>query len=158
MIITAHGGALNTGRNTKLYFDTIADYSVDAIEVDIYSGRGGRLYISHMPMLPWRQKRALPLSFVFEYVKEQGFKVNCDVKQKGLVKPVLDLARSLGAEEHIYFTGSVSPAEIKDLTAGEAALNVVFFGGLVPSVKTAEKFKKVIDDCQNERVKALNLH
>jgi len=35
-MITAHGGALGTGRNTKAFFKNIDKYNADAIEVDIW--------------------------------------------------------------------------------------------------------------------------
>ena len=44
MIITAHGGALGTGRNTKAYFNSIDKYGADALEVDIYKS-GDLLYL-----------------------------------------------------------------------------------------------------------------
>ena len=36
MLITAHGGALGTGRNTPEFFETVKGYAVDVIEVDVY--------------------------------------------------------------------------------------------------------------------------
>ena len=34
-MITAHGGALGTGRNSRMYFDNVSAYNADAIEVDV---------------------------------------------------------------------------------------------------------------------------
>ncbi|MDR0855168.1 MAG: hypothetical protein LBN25_02235 [Christensenellaceae bacterium] len=157
MIITAHGGALKTGRNSKKYFKTIKNYNVDAIEVDIYNGKYG-LYISHLPRPGILKKTALPLSFVFDFVAEHKFKVNCDVKQKNLIKPVLDLARQKGVTQYVYFTGNtVTDKDIKDLVEGEIALNKAFFK-LVPTPENLAKIKKIIDDIENPRIRAFNVN
>ena len=137
MLVTAHGGSFGTGRNTEKYFQTIKDYNVDIIEVDIWK-RGDLLYISHLPRL-FPKLWTLPLSYVFEFVKEHRFKVNCDVKQGGLVKPVTELARSYGVEDLILFTGSVKPFEIKDVT-NEVWLNRSFFG-MPPVCENVGKMK-----------------
>ena len=70
MLITAHGGALGTGRNTPEFFETVKGYAVDVIEVDVYKKKD-LLYISHLPkILP---RKALTLEFVFDFIKEYGF-------------------------------------------------------------------------------------
>ena len=47
-MITAHGGALNTGRNTYKYFKAMESLEMEAIEVDIRLKKGelylGRCY------------------------------------------------------------------------------------------------------------------
>lgn len=103
MLLTAHGGALGTGRNSALYFETIKDYDADIIEVDVHK-KGKLLYISHLSRL--FPKKAIPLSFVFEFIKKHDFSVNCDIKRGGLAKSVLELAREMGVANRVIFTGN----------------------------------------------------
>ncbi len=147
-MLTAHGGALNTGRNTYKYFETMKGYSIDAIEVDIWRSRHG-LYISHLPaILP---KKAIPLSYVFEYVKEQNVKVNCDVKQRGLVKPVLELAKKYDISSNIIFTGAVNLQESLDVNVGELYINKI-----IPyKIENLEEIKRIIQE--NKHIAGINL-
>lgn len=154
MLLTAHGGALGTGRNSTKYFDVIRDFDADVIEVDIYK-RGDLLYISHLPRLC--PKKALSLGFVFEYIKKYDFMVNCDVKRSGLVQPVLALAKEKGVEDRIIFTGSVKKKDLPHLDAGQVYLNVGFFPQK-PKIKNLETIKNIIDTQNNERIKGLNLN
>lgn len=155
MDITAHGGALGTGRNSQRFFDKIKDYPVDIIEVDIYQWRG-HLYISHLPKL-FPQKRAITLRYVFEFIKEHSFRINCDIKQKGLVKPVLALAKDVGVTENIIFTGSVSLKDICNLTEGCAYLNTVIYRPLKPVKENLHKIKAFIDNLNCAQIKGINL-
>ena len=43
-MITAHGGALDTGRNSRLYFASADNFMCDALEVDVRH-RGEYLYL-----------------------------------------------------------------------------------------------------------------
>ncbi|MFA5449926.1 MAG: glycerophosphodiester phosphodiesterase [Clostridia bacterium] len=157
VMITAHGGAMRTGRNTQKYFDEIHKYEVDAIEVDIWS-RGDTLYLSHaMPRL--RLGRAIRLEYVLEYCKKHNLKVNCDVKRRGLVKPVVALAKRLNAENYIYFTGAVRSFEIAHLTAGEVYVNNGFYSDkFALSKENLPQIKSYLDSFNNPRIKGLNIH
>ncbi|MDD3946542.1 MAG: glycerophosphodiester phosphodiesterase [Clostridia bacterium] len=156
MIITAHGGSLGTGRNTYRYFGKMTGYKIDAIEVDIMK-RGKILYLAHVvPALFAR--RAIPLSYVFEYCKKHNVMVNCDVKRKGLVKPVLELAKEMGAEQFIYFTGSVYHKEIDNLDGGIAYVNTSFYKRKFPlCLENLEKIKEYLDSFKNPRIKGINI-
>lgn len=156
MIITAHGGAMFTGRNTYRYFRKMTGYKIDAIEVDIMK-RGKTLYLAHvLPAVSVRGK--IKLSYVFEYCRKHNVMVNCDVKRKGLVKPVLDLARTMGVEELIYFTGAVSPKEIIFLTGGIAYVNPIFYKKKLDlSLDNLCGIKRYIDSFNNPRIKGINI-
>lgn len=154
MLVTAHGGAFGTGRNTRKYFEKIKDYNVDVIEVDIWR-KGDFLYISHLPKI-FPERFCLPLRFVFEFVRDHGFKVNCDVKTGGLVAPVTALAREMGVENRILFTGSVKPWEIKDVTS-EVYLNKSFFK-MAPVGENVGKIKARIESCASGRIKGINFN
>jgi hypothetical protein len=154
MMITAHGGALKTGRNSKKYFERVRGCPFDAIEVDVRR-RGGVLYVSHMPAL--FIKRALTLCSVFCYASENGFKVNCDLKTKGLVGPVANLAKEMGVSDIIYFTGEAEKEAAANLDAGEIYLNLSFFKGLSFESGKLRAFKMVVDSIRNPRVKGVNV-
>ncbi|MDR0751000.1 MAG: hypothetical protein LBF12_00210 [Christensenellaceae bacterium] len=155
MWITAHGGALNTGRNTMKYFDTIKNYKVDAIEVDIMK-KNDILYLGHI--LPaFSMKKTIKLDFVFDYCKQYNFKVNCDLKQKGLVKDVLTLAKRMNACDLVYFTGSVTPADIPYLTDGIVFLNNSFYSKKhMLSIDNLANIKSFLDSFKNERILGIN--
>ncbi len=153
-LLTAHGGALNTGRNTPRFFEVIKDHKVDVVEVDIQK-RGNHLYISHMPKL-FGHKECLTLAYVFEFAAQYGFKVNCDVKKKGIVKDVLNLARELNVLDKIIFTGSVSRKDIPYLTDGIAYLNKSFFFPKRIKKENMQKIKDIITSLNNPRVKGIN--
>lgn len=154
MLITAHGGAFNTGRNSKLFFDTIKDYNVDVIEVDIWKS-GKLLYLSHMPSL--MPKRCLPLEYAFDFIAKYDFKINCDVKQRNLVKHVLELAQKKGVTERIIFTGSVCKVDIKNLSHGEVYLNKFFFTCGQIKTNNVKKMKERIDSLKCSNIKGINL-
>ncbi len=155
MLITAHGGALKTGRNTRKFFQTIKNYKVDVIEVDIYK-RKNTLYISHLPKLYY--KRALSLSYVFDYLKDKDFKVNCDVKRKGLVKCVIELAIRFNVQEKLIFTGAVSAQDIQDATFGDIYLNASFFWPTKMIASNLIAIKQKMADLKSPHIKGLNLN
>ena len=86
-MVTAHGGAMGTGRITEAFFDNIDNYKADAFEVDIWK-RGKLLYLSHFPSYI-SYKKKLTLRYAFEVAKEKGLKINCDLKQKGIIKKII---------------------------------------------------------------------
>lgn len=155
-MLTAHGGAENTGRNTYKYFDAMKTRKMEAIEVDIHRV-GGELVIAHiMPSLI--KSRRIPLRYVFEYCKEHGFMVNCDVKATGLVKYVVALAEEIGVADKVYFTGSVSAKDLQDLGDTIAYMNELFFILKYPlSVENLPKIKKYLDSFGVPNVKGINV-
>ncbi|MDR1939808.1 MAG: glycerophosphodiester phosphodiesterase [Clostridiales bacterium] len=152
MYITAHGGALRTGRNSKKFFEAMRDYPVDIVEVDVRSGKGG-LYISHHK--PLFADGKLSLEFVLKYARERGLMVNCDMKERGLVGKLLELAESLSAEACVIFTGRFCESDLPLLDRGRVYLNTGFFKGKC----AIEPFdmKRVIDGAKNPRVLGVNL-
>jgi len=155
MLLTAHGGALKTGRNSKLYFDTIKNHTVDVIEVDVRR-RSGRLYIAHLKAL--FSKKAIPLSYVFEYIKENNLKVNCDLKEKGIIGDVIKLAEEIGVKERLIFTGFIRQSDLPKITAGEVYVNTVYYFPVFPTVGNLERIKEILDKSNNEHIAGLNLH
>lgn len=155
-MITAHGGALGTGRNSKLYFDTMKSIKPDAIEVDIMM-RGDVLYLAHV-LPPISLKRAIKLDSVFEYCKENNFRVNCDVKRKYLAKAILSLAKKIGVTNLIYFTGEFCKEEVSDLTDGEAFVNTNFYSSkFALNVENLVSIKAYIDSFKNKLIRGINI-
>ncbi len=154
MLVTAHGGALYTHRNSVQFFEKIKDYSVDIIEVDIWKC-GKLLYLSHMPsVFPFMRKT---LSYAFDYIKTHDFRINCDVKQRHLVKPVVELAKQKGVLERIIFTGSVCRDDILDLQGAEVYLNKSFFGLKSPKASDVKGMKSLVDSFNCSSIKGINL-
>jgi hypothetical protein len=154
MLLTAHGGALNTGRNSRLFFDTIKDVKADVIEVDVRK-RKGTLYISHLKAL--FINKCLSLSFVFDFIKEHGFKVNCDIKERGILKDVIALAKEKGVTERLIFTGLIKRRDLPDITAGDVYVNTNYYFPLLPTVNNLSKIKDILDKSGNINIKGLNL-
>lgn len=156
-MITAHGGALNTGRNTKKYFELMANLNADAIEVDIRSKKG-ELFLGHTH-IPFMKKNRIPFSYVLEFCKKYNKRVNCDVKEKGLVKPIQQMAEAMGIEHLIYFTGSVSQDEVKDLGKCELYVNDTFLlPKFIITSSNLPKIKEYLDGFNSPSLKGLNVN
>ena len=138
-MITAHGGSFNSGRNSNKYLHHTDIFEADAIEVDIYKWFGV-IYISHWPA-PFTFYKKIRLREVFKLVKEKGMKVNCDLKTHGIIGDVIKLAKSMGVENQLIFTGCVS--EHDKIDCGEAWFNKI--EGIKYKAKNAKKIKERID-------------
>jgi hypothetical protein len=154
MLITAHGGALNTGRNSPKYFNEIYRHAVDVIEVDVWI-KGNLIYISHLPA--FFPNRCLTLEYVFEYIAKHNFKVNCDLKQKGTIGKVIALAEKKGVLDRLIFTGAVMPADLPEITAGDVYVNNCFYRPLSPRIENLKEIKKFLDECANPHIKGINI-
>lgn len=152
-MITAHGGAMGTGRNTQAYFDRIDEYKADAIEVDIYK-RGKLLYLSHFPSYI-AYKKKLTLRYAFEVVKQKGLKINCDLKQRGIIQDVIALAKEVGVEDLLIFTGCVRLKDSKYIDCGQAWFNSMGIKYVKENVKA---LKEKMDSFNNPHFAGLNLN
>ncbi len=151
-MITAHGGSFNSGRNSNKYLHHTDIFEADAIEVDIYKWFGV-IYISHWPA-PFTFYKKIRLREVFKLVKEKGMKVNCDLKTHGIIGDVIKLAKSMGVENQLIFTGCVS--EHDKIDCGEAWFNKI--EGIKYKAKNAKKIKERIDSYNNPHFKGINLN
>jgi len=154
MLITAHGGALKTGRNSRKYFDEIHKHAVDVIEVDVRT-RGGLIYICHIPAL--MPKKRISLEYVFEFIAQYDLKVNCDLKEKGIIGRVIALAQRKGVVDRLLFTGAVMPSDIPAITAGEVYVNNCFYRPYSPIKDNLPKIKEILEACQNPHIKGINI-
>ncbi|MDE5756644.1 MAG: hypothetical protein K2I23_06100 [Clostridia bacterium] len=152
MIITAHGGALGTGRNTQAYFDNIDKYQADAIEVDIYK-KNDLLYLSHLPSFFYKKK--LTLRYAFELVKQNGMLINCDLKMGGIIKDVIALAKEVGIQDQLIFTGAVNIDDSEYIDCGQVWFNSVGIEYVKENVKA---IKEKIDSYNNPHFAGLNVN
>ena len=152
MMITAHGGAMNTGRNTQAYFDNIDTYKADAIEVDIWK-KGDLLYLSHLPS-PFGYKKKLTLKYAFEVVKKKKIKINCDLKQTGIIRDVIALAKEIGVEEYLIFTGEARLSDSQYVDCGQVWFNRM---GLKYVTKNVKALKELFDSFSNPHFAGLNI-
>lgn len=130
MLLTAHGGALGTRKNTIEYLEKLCVTEVGAIEVDVRTA-GGEIVLGHWFAPPLKSRR-VTLRTVFEYALKYSKRVNVDLKKKGLIKRIVALAKEVGVENLIYFTGSVTPEEIKDLDGVDVYVNKGFYSKKYP--------------------------
>ena len=136
-----------------LYLNHTDIFDADAIEVDIYK-MFGVLYISHWPA-PFTYYKKIRLREVFKLVKEKGMKVNCDLKTHGIIGDVIKLAKSMGVENQLIFTGCVSESDYKIIDCGEAWFNRI--KGIKYKAKNAKAIKERIDSYNNPHFKGINL-
>ena len=151
-MITAHGGAMNTGRNTQAYFDNIDTYKADAIEVDIWK-KGNLLYLSHLPS-PFCYKKKLTLRYAFEVVKEKKIKINCDLKQTGIIRDVIELAKEIGVQDYLIFTGEARLSDSQYVDCGQVWFNRMGIKYVKQNVKA---LKELLDSFSNPHFAGLNL-
>lgn len=145
MIITAHGGANKTGRNTWKYLNNIDSYECDAIEVDVYRFMS-KLIISHLPpILPFIKR--ITLEQVFNIVAEKNIMINCDLKTNGLKEEIVELAEKMGVLDKIYFTGYCSMKDNMKAKGGK----IWFNNGVCGLVAKVENISKIV-----EKIKSFN--
>ncbi len=153
-MITAHGGALGTGRNSRIYFENISTFKADAIEVDVRR-KGGLLYLSHLPA-PFSYRKKITLAEAFAFARKNNVKINCDLKGRGLVSEVIKLAKEMDVTDLLIFTGSVRLTDSEVLTEGEAWVNRI--KGLPYKAKNVARIKKALDDTNNPHFAGLNIN
>ena len=153
-MITAHGGALGTGRNSRIYFENISTFKADAIEVDVRR-KGGLLYLSHLPA-PFSYRKKITLAEAFAFARKNNVKINCDLKGRGFVSEVIKLAKEMDVTDLLIFTGSVRLTDSEALTEGEAWVNRI--KGLPYKAKNVARIKKALDDTNNPHFAGLNIN
>lgn len=105
-MITAHSGCNGTADNSREYLLHAMELPVDAFEVDVRRDAGGALFLSHDPA----SEAVVFLADAFEMLHgHPEKKINCDLKQSGLERDVVELAQKYGVENQLIFTGRVNP-------------------------------------------------
>lgn len=157
-MLTAHGGAMGTGRNSYRYFNEMLNIKgLDAIEVDIRR-RGSSLFLGHT-RIPFLKKNRIELSYVLNYCVANNIQVNCDLKRKNTVKMLYELAEKLGAKGLIYITGSVSKKEIQHLKGIRLFVNDTFYFSKFgpPRTDNLPKLKAFLDSLDCEDISGINV-
>ena len=115
-LITAHSGADHTEENSIEYLRYAFATAVDAAEVDVRM-HAGELVLGHDAVANETNESEgtgtvthVTLRQAFTMLKQaQGnMKMNCDLKEEELEKPVYELALETGVVDRILYTGTVS--------------------------------------------------
>ena len=106
-MITAHSGCDDFVMNSEEYILHALTLKIDALEIDIRRNCDGSLILTHNP--PEAGKEYISLRNAFLLMQNYAVKINCDLKESGLERDVLNLAENIGiAGERIIFTGSLT--------------------------------------------------
>ena len=143
-VITAHSGCEGTPANSIEHIYTAIESGAEMIEIDVRSD-GDRLYLYHDP----HDDPSTCVSFdTFMSILSNvpAMRVNCDVKEEGLVAPVMAIARKYGQEWRILFTGSCNEDGVEANKLG-ADLWIGIWGGDPETVmqEHAEKYAYLDD-------------
>ena len=114
-MITAHAGCEKTAPNSIESVRKGISLGADAVEIDVRRREAdGVLYLSHDPLLGGAVERCVKLSDAFKIVSgHPTIRINCDLKEGGLIPHVVDLAHRYGlGPERLIFTGIVYPSYI----------------------------------------------
>ena len=104
-VITAHSGCEGTPDNSIEHIEAAIASGAEMIEVDVRQATDGSLYLSHD--VPENIDMRPLLKDLFEQVaKTENMGMNLDVKTKGLIVPVMELARKYKLSKRIVFTGA----------------------------------------------------
>ncbi|HQC54399.1 MAG TPA: glycerophosphodiester phosphodiesterase [Clostridia bacterium] len=156
-MITAHTGALNTGRNSSKFFERMKTVSTEGIEVDIRL-LGNTPYLGHT-FVPLLKSKRIAFSSVLDYCKEHNFILNCDIKLRSGVKRTCEVIRSCNAENNVYLTGAVTSKHLSLLKGIPVFCNSIFYSPTcgIPSVFSLEKIKTYLDGLGHGEIKGLNI-
>ena len=100
-------------------------------------------------------KKKLTLRYAFELVKQNGLLINCDVKMKGIVKDVVALAKQVGVEDQLIFTGSVRLEDCKYIDCGQVWFNSIGIKYVKQNVKA---IKNKLQSYDNPHFAGINLN
>lgn len=121
IIVTAHAGCEGTEDNSWISVKTAKDTACDVVELDVRK-KDDELWLSHN--LIKVGDHPVKLSDAFMLLRSAQQKINCDLKEEGIFADVLALARKLGVDEKLIFTGSVT---LDDAKQNETERQKIFF-------------------------------
>ena len=156
MIITAHTGANHTLMNSRMFLNDMRKFPLDAVEMDIRE-KNGVFYCRHdKSVFP---KLHVSLEEVLKYVVKRNILVNLDLKSFGMVQKVAELVKKAGAENNVYYTGSVGADEFCYLGKAPVYLNLSFLEQCCPlTVENLAKIKEYIDSFNCENIGGINVN
>ena len=109
-LLTAHSGCDGTKDNSMAFVSYALALAVDCIEADIRRDGKGTLVLAHD-----EGPACAALREAFSMLAAHpGKKLNCDLKQEGLELDVWTLARQMGVDGQILFSGTVSHDAAKE--------------------------------------------
>ena len=128
--ITAHSGCEGTPPNSIEHIRSAIASGAEFIEIDVRH-TGDLFYLSHD--LPENPRECVPLATAFELIsQESNLYMNLDVKEQGLVTPVLELAENYGLCRRIVFTGEANGARAEANARGAEMWRSMWQGDSVP--------------------------
>ncbi len=111
-MITAHAGAEDTQPNSITSIRQAIETGCEAMEVDVRCHQE-TLVLSHNPVAD-NQKDVVTLEQCFSMLAAvTKMRINCDMKETGLVKAVVELARKWGLASRLIFTGSLDEKDMR---------------------------------------------
>ncbi len=107
VMITAHSGCDGRAMNSEEYIRHALALPIGALEVDVRKNFDGGLVLTHNPIEPGQDY--MTLGEAFGILRAVNVCINCDLKEKGLERDVLNLADESGiSRERVIFTGSLT--------------------------------------------------
>ena len=100
--VTAHTGCMGTKENSLEAIETGAKSGANIIEFDLRTNENGDLVLSHDE--PTGEEKTLSEAFEF-FKKFDGIKANVDIKATEALEKVYPLAKEIGVENRIFYTG-----------------------------------------------------
>ena len=112
-MITAHSGCERTPKDSLDSIQKGVALGAEGVEVDVRLDAAGELRLSHDQRDDYTG--AAYLADALRLVKEAGVRINCDLKQRAALYPVLQLAEAIGlGSEQLIFSGAVTLALLAD--------------------------------------------
>ena len=108
IMITAHNGCEGMPDHTLATIEKGIAVGADCVEIDVRADSEGRLWLIHDR--PESFAGLVSLEEAFAPIRESGIAVNCDLKEKGLLLPTIELADKMGiGADQLIFSGVVEP-------------------------------------------------
>ena len=149
--LTAHAGCDETKKDSIESIEKAIEWQkeIDILEIDIRSF-GGTLIYAHDKVFTKKIAKTKPtIKEVFEKIAKSSLMINCDLKERGRIKEVLELSDKAGiSRDRIMFTGSVTKKEIKTIKDIDfmVFVNFGFFGIKINNKpKSFEKIKSELN-------------
>lgn len=101
--ITAHTGAFDTVDNTLESLEVAIKNNVEVYEVDIRQRPDGTVVMGHDIITT--NSDGVELTTVFEKIKETDIKLNLDIKETRVLKPLHDLIVEYSLSNQVFLTG-----------------------------------------------------
>lgn len=103
--ISARAGCLGTRPDSVMSLETALSYPVDSVEADVRFDPSGRAYLSHEPLSPKEQKKAMTLETLFEMaIGHPTVKLHLHLKEFSGLKQIEKLAKDTDLISRVFLT------------------------------------------------------